>query len=495
MNAKVQTLPAKVAPEQATVLTRLSRGLKASTFDRDEREFLPAHIEILQTPTSPMAVGVLWAVCLMFTAALTWSCLAKLDIHAVASGRVQPSGRSKLVQPFDAGIVKSVLVQNGVKVRAGELLVELDPTEARANADSASRDLEAAQGEIARRQAAIAAVRAGQETIEIEFPVQISRQVRAREVSALTADLAQFFSTMASLEAQLGEKTAQKGRFQASTEARVQLMSTLKQRVDMRETLVAKEAGTKAAFLDALQLYQDQATSLAYEKGQLIEAEAGILSLNRRKDQSLSEFVAQQTQKITEAEQKADRLRQDVIRAELKETRTRLTAPIDGTVQQLAVTTVGQVVTTGQPLLIIVPTDAKIEIEALVQNRDIGFVQPGQEAVVKLEAFPFTRYGTLQGKVMRISRDAVDDREAAAASDPTTAVRALSPASGAPKTQNLVFPVTIELSKLSVSVDGKDVPLTPGMMATIEILTGDRLVIDYLLSPLREMASTAARER
>jgi membrane fusion protein, hemolysin D len=496
MSAKVQTLPVtNVPPQPPSVLNRLTGGLKRLTFDRDEREFLPAHIEILQTPTSPMAVTILWAICLMFTAALAWSILAKLDIHAVASGRVQPNGRSKLVQPFDPGVVKAVHVQNGQAVKAGDVLIELDPTEARALADAATRDLEAIDAEIVRRQSAIIAVRSGQETIAIPFSRQTSPPVRKREEAALAADLGQYFSSLASLRAQLAEKHAQKVRFTGSTEARGKLMAILKQRVDMRETLVAREAGTKAAVLDALQLYQDQATSLAYEQGQLLEAEAGIVSLDRRIEQTLSEFVAQQTQKLTEAEQKSDRLRQDVIRAEVKEGRTRLTAPIDGTVQQLAVTTVGQVVTSGQPLLIVVPSEGRIEVEALVLNRDIGFVEIGQEAVVKLEAFPFTKYGTIAGKVVRISRDAVDDRDAMAANDPTTAGRSVAPASGTPKTQNLVFPVTIELSRLSITTDNREVPLTPGMMATVEILTGDRRVIDYLLSPLREVASTAGRER
>ncbi len=497
MNAKVETLPVTKlpAPPAPSVFGRLKGGLKRFTFERDEREFLPAHIEILQTPTSPMAVTILWTICLMFTAALVWSILAKLDIHAVAQGRVQPNGRSKLVQPFDPGTVKAINVQNGMSVKAGDVLIELDPTEARAVADSAIRDLEAIDAEITRRQAAIVAVRAGQETIAIPFTRQISPVVRKREETALAADLGQYFSTLASLQAQLAEKRAQKVRFTGSTEAREKLMAILKQRVDMRETLVAREAGTKAAVLDALQIYQDQATSLAYEQGQLLEADAGIVSLNRKVEQTTMEFVAQQTQKITEAEQKSDRLRQDVIRAEVKETRTRLTASIDGTVQQLAVTTVGQVVTSGQPLMIIVPSEGRIEVEALVLNRDIGFIEIGQDAVVKLEAFPFTKYGTIAGKVVRISRDAVDDRDAQSAGDPTTAGRSVAPATGSNKTQNLVFPVTIELSRLTITTDNREVALTPGMMATVEILTGDRRVIDYLLSPLREVASTAGRER
>ncbi len=156
-------------------------------------------------------------------------------------------------------------------------------------------------------------------------------------------------------------------------------------------------------------------------------------------------------------------------------------------------TTLGQVVTAGQPLMVVVPTDGPIEVEAQVLNKDIGFVLPGQEAVVKIDAFPFTRYGLIEGRVVRVSRDAVDDREASGGSDALSVARSqgVNPVSGMTKTQNLIFPVTVALSQTSIKADGKDVALTPGMTATVEIRTGRRRVIDYLLSPVRETTSTA----
>ena len=153
--------------------------------------------------------------------------------------------------------------------------------------------------------------------------------------------------------------------------------------------------------------------------------------------------------------------------------------------------------TTGQPLMVLVPSEGAIEIEALVQNSDIGFVEVGQEATVKVNAFPFTRYGTVDGRVIRISRDAVDAKDAAQSSDAATASRAQNSSifSTTPNAQNLVFPVVISLSRSMLSVDGKDVNLTPGMTATVEVQTGSRRVIDYLFAPLRETASTAGHER
>ncbi len=165
--------------------------------------------------------------------------------------------------------------------------------------------------------------------------------------------------------------------------------------------------------------------------------------------------------------------------------------------QQLTVSTVGQVVSPGQALMTIVPFDAPIEIEALIQNQDIGFVELGQTAVVKIESFPFTRYGTVDGTVIKVSRDAVDEREASALSDPRSSAKSQSSSATAElsKGQNLVFPATIALAKNMIHVEGKAIPLSPGMAVTVEILTGRRRALDYLLSPLREFTSTSAHER
>ncbi|MDB5557653.1 MAG: type secretion rane fusion protein HlyD family, partial [Enterovirga sp.] len=143
------------------------------------------------------------------------------------------------------------------------------------------------------------------------------------------------------------------------------------------------------------------------------------------------------------------------------------------------------------------PADGPIEIEALVQNKDVGFVSPGQDATIKVDAFPFTRYGTLEGRVVRISRDAVDERDAGGATDAVSLSRGggVSAVSGTPRTQNLVFPVTVELARTTIAAEAGDIPVTPGMTAVVEIRTGSRRVIDYLLSPVRETVGQAGRER
>lgn len=485
--ARPRALSVKILRERMHVLAS----------SRENQEFLPAHLEILDTPPSPLAMVFTWTLCSMFGCALLWSIFANLDIHAVASARIQPSGRSKVIQPFETSKVQVIHVHNGDAVKAGLPLIELDATEARAELTATEDTLAAYEAQIARRQASITAIREDRRTIEPDFPENVSAPIRAREKAAMMAELSQYFATRAALSAQMTEKEATQQRFTASAAARERLKAVLGERAAMRETLVARSSGTRAAVIDALQQVEQVAAELAYDQGQIVEAQAAEKSLERRIEQLMDETLAKQAQGLTEASQKADGARQDAVRARVRWSRTQLRAPIDGTVQQLAVTTIGQVVTAGQPLLVVVPSNGPIEIEALVLNQDIGFVALGQDAVVKIDSFPFTRYGTVEGKVLRISRDAVDDRDASGSTDTVSLARGqnIGAATGTPRTQNLVFPVTIEVEKNNIVADGKPITLSPGMTATVEIHTGSRRVIDYVLSPITETTSTAGHER
>ena len=471
---------------------------KAKSLARDshDREFLPASLEILDTPASPRRVAFVWLLCSILVSALAWSCIAQLDIYAVGMGRVEPAGRSKVIQPFDPGKVTQIAVHEGMRVKAGDLLIELDPTEAEAERDATARDLASYKAEITRRGAEMStALSDAADPSPVMFE-EIGPELRARERNVFTAELAQYKATRDSLRAQIAEKIATNARLDASIEARQRLIGVLRQRLDMKKELVSKSAGTQKDVLDAEQLVYQELTNLAYDQGQLKETSAGIESLQKKIEQNQKQFVADQAQKLSDAEFKADHLAQDLIKASAKAARTRIVAPLDGTVQQLAVTTLGQVVTTGQPLLVIVPNDLPVEVEALINSSDIGFVSVGQEATVKVDAFPFTRYGTINGTVDRVSGDAIYERDALSR-DASTPIQSQNASSldATPKTQNLVYAVGVKLQKQSLLADGRDVPLAPGMTVAVEIRTGKRRVIEYLLSPLRQMVSTAGHER
>lgn len=461
------------------------------------REFLPAALELIETPTSPIVLASLWFVCIAFSSVLAWSYFGRLDIYAVANGKIQPSGRSKVVQPFEAGKVVAVHVENGSRVEAGDVLVELDPTETTADRDVQARELEASSAEVVRRRTAVSIARsAALETRQIDFDAGAGQLVRRREEGMLAADIGQLASALNSLEAQLSELAARRDRVTMTIDSRSKLIKVLKERVDTRQTLDASGQGYRSKVIDALQEFEREQTTLVGDQGQLIEFDANKRSIEAKIEETLAQFVREQTDKLSEAERKTDRLRQELIKANTKNERTRLTSPISGVVQQLAVTTLGQVVSGGQSLMTVVPQDAPVEIEAMVLNPDIGFVEVGQPVTIKVDAFPFTRYGTLEGTVVNISRDGVDQRTSPTLSDAASLTK---PGSGAPSSpargDTLAFPAKVSISRQSIHVDGKEVRLLPGMAVTVEVKTGRRRVIDYVLSPLREIQSASLTER
>ncbi|SFV29992.1 HlyD family type I secretion periplasmic adaptor subunit [Hyphomicrobium facile] len=479
------------------------RGVAVSPATRQRmeavhREFLPAALELVETPPSPIAVALLWFVCLGFSSVLAWSYFGHLDIYATASGKIQPRGGSKIVQPLLPGKVIAMHVENGSHVKAGDLLIELDPTETAADKTAQALELQATRAEIARREVAVAIARSDTLALRpIPFDESLGDVLRDREEHVLVADVAHLVSTRDSLEAQLREAGARYDHTTMTVAARKSLLAVLKERVDVRNEIDSQGGGYRARVLDAMQEYEREKTNLASDQGELIEVEAAKNSAKAKIDEAIAQFISEQTAKLAEAQRKRDGLVQDLIKATVKEAQTRLVAPIDGMVQQLSVTTVGQVVSSGQSLMTIVPDDAPIEIEAMILNRDIGFVKVGQPVTIKVDAFPFTRYGTLEGTVTTISHDGVDQKTAANLSDAASLTRP----QGAPTSTNaataetLAFPARITISRETIDVDGEKIRLRPGMSVSAEVKTGQRRAIDYVLSPLREIQSASLQER
>jgi hemolysin D len=255
------------------------------------------------------------------------------------------------------------------------------------------------------------------------------------------------------------------------------------------------KAGSKSSLLDAQESFQYQRTALMQQKGQLAEAQAAIEVLAREKSKAIDTFRADNLQKAADAQRQAEDTRQKLAQARARSAHMILRAPVAGTVQTSAITSVGQVVMQGEEVMRIVPADAGIEIECYLPNKDIGFVKTGQEAIVKVESFPFTRYGTLGARVTRVSMEAIPEPDAQQREgDPGRPQRSTLFA-GAQRVQNLVFPVTLKPDRTYMSADGVDAPISNGMAVTVEIKTGTRRIIEYLFSPLVEVGSTALKER
>ncbi|RFB99338.1 secretion protein HylD [Rhizobium leguminosarum bv. trifolii] len=473
---------------------------------RVDNEFLPAALEILETPASPIRTALIWFICVVTGSALIWSYFGTFDIVATAQGKIQPTGRVKVIQSIEVGKTIAVPVSNGMKVEAGDILVELDPTEARAEVDALSISLSTLRAEVARRGASLAQVMAwqkgdlwnGARRIEIapEFDSSIPAEIRTRETLLYNSDLEQLASMLDSLAAQRNQQFAALKRYSEMIAAQQALVATLTDRVTMRSNLVDLSAGSRSGVIDAVEVKQKEEATLAEQIGQRAEAETAIATAASEGVKAIKTFVADNAEKQAQASREIDEKKQQLVKAAKQLESMTIKSPTKGIVQTSAITTVGQVVTAGAELMRIVPDDASLEIEAYLPNRDIGFVSPGQPAVIKVEAFPFTRYGTLNGTVTRVATDAIPEPDAQQLEgQPAKELQSVIPVGNAQRVQNLVFPIVIKPDVVSIDIEGTRVPLSPGMSVTVEVKTGSRRILEYLYSPLAEIASEAMQER
>jgi hemolysin D len=471
--------------------------IKRRRAHRADQEFLAPALEVLETPPSPVRMALILIICAFVAVALAWAWFGRIDIIAVAQGKIQPTGRVKVIEPLENGRVRAVDVVNGQHVAKGDVLVEFDTSEALADETDASEGFASESAEIARRKAAMAAaaVRSFDPPPKISWDGSVPQLLRDREDAVLDADLHQLNAQLASIEAQRIQKQAERDQLVKTIATQKNLIATLQERVDMRTTLAGEKLGAKSTVIDATETLQYQQTQLAIQEGQLVSDETGTAVFLKDAEKTLQAFLSDNAQKLADAERQADDFAQKLAKAKAKTDYLTLRAPIDGVVQASMVTSVGQVVTTGQEAMRIVPDGAALEIEVYALNRDIGFMHVGQEAVVKIESFPFTRYGTVTAHVTRVARDAIPEPDASQMEGDPAKTTVGTGFAGAQRTQNLVFPVTLTPDSGTISVDGEDAPLTPGMAVTVEVKTGGRRILEYIFSPVVEVTSGAMRER
>lgn len=464
---------------------------------RSEQEFLPAALSILETPPSPVHIIFIWLITSFVLLTLIWCYFGKIDVIAVAQGKIQPAGRVKTIQPVEGGRVISLPVKNGQRVKAGEILVELDPAEANADETASSSALYSFKAEKIRREAAIEIARHDdyKQTPKLTWDESIPKIIQQREERVLNGDIQQLVSTLEGLDAQIEQKLNEKLHSENTISSQEALIDTLQQRVAMRKGLLARGSTTKAAVIDALESLQTQQTSLELQKGKLAETVAALKILQKDRKKAIDAFLAENEQKLNEAERQIDDHSQRSVKAHEKRGHMTLASPIDGTVVGLSVTTKNQVVTVGEELMRIVPANSELEVESYAQNKDIAFIKVGQSAIVKLEAFPFTRFGTIEATVINVGHDAIPEPDAQSVESNPAKSNKSKYFGGAQRTQNLVYPVLLKLSKTTMKVGDDDVPLSAGMAATVEVATGRRRIIDYIISPLVETTSQAMREQ
>jgi hemolysin D len=459
--------------------------------NRDDRAFLPAALEILETPPSPLGRTITWTIVALFCIALAWSILGRIDIVASATGKIVPSSRNKLIQPFETGVVRAIHVQDGQKVKAGEVLIEIDPTINAAERDRAAKELLGYQLDVARLRAALAGAEGSAEFVP---PNGASKEQIELQKAFLENQVSEYRAKIGNLDRQIAEREASKVMVEETIEKLNQMIPLAQQRVDARRELADKGFAVLLNYIQDQMELVDRTQELQVQKAHLVQATNEIAALEEQRVQAHAEFRRTNLSDLEQAEQKAASLQESVAQADQRRQLQTLLAPVDGTVQQLAVHTVGGVVTVAQQLMVLVPADSQLEVEAMISNRDIGFVHTGQPAEIKVDTFNFTRYGLLHGTVQSISRDAIvvegDDKQKGARTDSTSLVD-----SSEPKGQNLAFAARVSLDSTQMRVEDKIVNLGPGMAVTVEIKTGSRRVIAYLLSPLLRYKQESLRER
>jgi len=309
----------------------------------------------------------------------------------------------------------------------------------------------------------------------------------------LLSQVTEHRAKVAALARQQAQKEAEQGTIAATIHKLETMIPVIQPRVDIRKTLMDRELGSKLTYFETLQLLVEQQEELTVQRSHLREAEAAAAAIRETRGQAVAEYRRTLSDELAKTEQKANGIAQDLIKAEQKTRLQLLTAPVDGVVQQLAIHTVGGVVTPAQSLLVVVPSDSRLEIEAMVSNRDIGFVNSGQEAEIKVDTFNFTRYGLLHGQVLSVSQDAIiRDRQQ---DRPNDRAPGTQNDTSEPKGQELNYSARISLDRAQMQIDDRMVNLSPGMAVTVEIKTGSRMILSYLLSPLLRYRQETLRER
>lgn len=436
-----------------------------------EREFLPIAEALRDTPPHPAPRWLLG--CLLALAILTvlWAFLGRVDVVAVAEGKVLAVGRSKPIQTDSTAVVRRIHVHEGQRVRAGDLLVEFDARLTAAEVEKLQSLWRAARLDEARLRALLEGLDAGHapdpaapDDVPVERQAQWRSHVQAQHLE-LQAVLAQGASAVA-------ERDAEIAAARASIQSLRESLPIHREMAADYERLLQGRYVARHAWLERQRVVLEQQQQLAAQQARLDQAVA-----SRRQAQQQRERVAAEARRTLldqhqEAAQRLAGLTQDLHKARQRDELTRLVAPVDGTVQQLAVAAPGAVVAATQPVLVIVPGDAPVEVEAFLANRDIGFVHAGQPAQLKVEAFDFTRYGMLAGQVTSVSSDAIVDPQ-----------------------RGPVYGVRIRIGGAATASQDKALALAPGMSVRAEIRTGRRRILDYFLSPLQRRLDESLRER
>jgi hemolysin D len=483
-------------PQDNAAEKAVGKLLRLPKRTRDEREFLPAALEIVDTPPSPVGRAIGLTIILVAIVAIVWSIFGKVDIVATASGRIVPAGKTKIVQPADTGIVTAIHVTDGAQVKAGDILIELNANQVSADRDRFVRDLLQANLNLARLRGLAATLPGtpgeGKKPNLVDPPEYASKEDLALTLAAMRAQAANENAKLADLDQQIEAKRAEAAEAAAAATKLQASLPMLADQEQLLRTMRDQKIGSKLDWFQVNQQLIEQKHEIGVLAHRKEAAEAAQRALREQRAAKASEYQMSILAELDKVRAQASELNAELAKSQQRVSQNVLLAPIDGTVQQLAIHTIGGVVTPAESLMAIVPHDDSLVVEAAVQNRDVGFISEGQTVRVKVEAFNFTLYGLIEGKVLSVTRDAVQQSNDSKGKnnnqnegDPAATEGQSGP----------VYMARIALDQDWMMTENGKVQLTPGMAVTAEIQTGTRRLINYLLSPLVRKVSESMRER
>ena len=440
----------------------------------DLKSFLPPSLEVMEKPPNPVPrvlLAIIGAICLF---GIVWAIVGKVDVITVAEGKIIPSGKVKQIQPFERGVVSRILVNEGQVVEAGVPLIELDRTQNLADQIRYEVEGKYAAEKRVRRDIMVELLRRPSEKPVTREEVLSHAKLKGDERNGdlLMEEYRSVVAQWQTLESQLEERRAE---WSSSQEVIKQLSATLpliEQRLAAYKTLYERRLVTMNEYLALEEERLRQYHGLESEKSRAVQLTAAIHSMDKQLEASKAQSISDALNELDDLRRQCEAIEQELAKVRDLGSKQILYAPVKGTVKGLAVSTVGGVVEPAQVIMEVVPMDEVLEVEAFISNQDIGYVRAGQAAEVKIQTFPFTKYGVIDAVVENVAEDATVDEKL-----------------------GLIYRTKLVLAKNTILVSGNEVPLLPGMAVSAEIATDQRRLIEFFLAPLLRMKDESLRER
>ncbi|BCL62386.1 HlyD family type I secretion periplasmic adaptor subunit [Desulfomarina profundi] len=436
--------------------------------EKREYEFLPATLEVLERPPAPFSRFMLIFVIALTSFILGWASLTEMDIVVSGMGVVVPKGKVKIVQSLESAIVTAIHIRDGQIVKEGEPLITMDNTESRADVETISNELTEVSLTIARLNAQIEE----DPTLFIPPPQAGSKNI-ALHRKLLLQSLAAETEKKTTLELEIQRCRAERESIRSNMKRLTEALPLSLEMHNRKSALAKRKLVPDAELLQARMELNNIKHNLLSAKNRLVEVDSRLSRAMKEKELVKTEYQRDLLSKLAEMNSRQENLQRQLAKAKNRQNHFSLLAPADGIVQQLAIHTVGGVVTAAQPLMVIVPLESGLEIEGKILNKDIGFIRPGQEVSIKVAAYPFTRYGDLKGKIEWVAGDAVIDQQ-------------MGP----------IYPFRVSVSNylLPNIINGRQGKINPGMTVTTDIKVGRRRVIQYFLGPIMRYRDKSLRE-